>query len=148
VSLAVNVARGSTKSPVSAARLEELARRVLRAERVRRALLSVTLVSDREIAGLNRSYLGHSGVTDVIAFGLSSRRDGPVVGDIYICVPEARRNARRYNVPVRNEVGRLLVHGVLHVLGYTHPDGDARVRSRMWKRQEQLLSRGLPPVTR
>jgi probable rRNA maturation factor len=42
---------------------------------------------------------------------------------------------------VREEVARLVIHGTLHILGHGHPDGDDRTTSRMWRRQEQLLSR-------
>jgi probable rRNA maturation factor len=44
---------------------------------------------------------------------------------------------------VREEVARLVIHGTLHILGHDHPDGDDRTTSRMWRRQEQLLSRVL-----
>jgi probable rRNA maturation factor len=53
----------------------------------------------------------------------------------------AARAARRYGVPLREEVLRLVVHGVLHVLGYDHPDGTSRTRGPMWAVQERLLRR-------
>jgi probable rRNA maturation factor len=62
-----------------------------------------------------------------------------LVGDIYIAPEVARRNALSFGVPQREEVARLVVHGVLHVAGYDHPEGAARIESPMWRRQEQLL---------
>jgi probable rRNA maturation factor len=64
-----------------------------------------------------------------------------VVGDIYICVPVAREHAARLGLAAAVEVRRLVIHGVLHVLGYDHPDGDGRTRSPMWRRQERYLTR-------
>ncbi|HKG94085.1 MAG TPA: rRNA maturation RNase YbeY, partial [Gemmatimonadaceae bacterium] len=119
-------------------------RRVLRAERVRQAMLSIALVSRREIARLNRAHLGHAGPTDVISFAHRATADGgPVVGDVYIAPEVARENARAHRVGVREEVARLVVHGVLHVLGYEHPERDGRTASAMWRRQERYVSRFL-----
>ena len=126
--------------------LADLARAVLSAERAREALVSIALVRDAAIARINREHLRHAGPTDVIAFAF---RDGPrLVGDIYIAPGVARRNARSYGVGVREEVARLVVHGTLHVLGWDHPAGDARLASPMWQRQEHLLARLWPRRSR
>jgi probable rRNA maturation factor len=123
-----------------------LADAVLRAERVREALVSIAFVSRRAIARLNRTHLGHRGATDVISFAFrppsprrGSRRSTGLVGDIYIAPDVARQNALRMGVPRREEVARLVVHGVLHVVGHEHPEGVGRMESPMWRRQEQLL---------
>jgi probable rRNA maturation factor len=115
---------------------------VLRAERVRRALVSVAFVSNRTIAALNVRHVGRRGPTDVISFGFDrpTAKD-PVIGDIYIAPGVARANARERGVSMREEIVRLLVHGTLHVLGHDHPEADGRERSPMWKRQERLVSR-------
>lgn len=130
--------------PLSRARVAEIATHVLRAERARDAVLSITFLSNRAIAAMNARHLGHRGPTDVISFGFAPSGAGaPVTGDIYIAPDVARAHAQRFGVPVREELARLVVHGTLHVLGRTHPEGDARTRSPMWRRQEQLLSRVL-----
>ena len=58
----------------------------------------------------------------------------------YICPSIARRSARDVQISSREELLRLVVHGILHVLGYDHPEGAARTRSRMWKRQEAYVA--------
>ena len=63
------------------------------------------------------------------------------MGDVYIAPSVARASARDNGVSVREELVRLVVHGTLHVLGYDHPDSDARTRSAMWKKQERLVRR-------
>jgi probable rRNA maturation factor len=140
MSRVVQVATEGVRIPVARARVAELAEGVLRAERVRDAMLSVAFVTDRRIAALNRSHLGHRGPTDVISFGFAPvDARGDVVGDVYIAPGVARRNARTHGRGVREELLRLVVHGVLHVLGHDHPDDETRYRSPMWLRQERLL---------
>jgi rRNA maturation RNase YbeY len=140
MSLAVHVATDGVRMGIARSRIVQLVEGVLRREGVRNALLSVTFVTDRHIAALNRTHLGHTGATDVISFGFA--RVGPggaVVGDVYIAPAVARRNALAHGRGVREELLRLVVHGVLHVLGHDHPEDESRYESSMWKRQERLL---------
>lgn len=142
MSIAVHVSADGVRLPLARARVSAIARRVLAAEGIRDAIVSITFLGTRAMAALNRKHLGHRGATDVISFGFSeSVRDGPVIGDIYIAPDVARENARRHDTGIREELARLVVHGVLHVLGYNHRDDDSRVASPMWHRQERLLAR-------
>jgi probable rRNA maturation factor len=144
VTLIVDVSADGTRSPLARARIREVATAVLRAEHVRDALLSIALVSPRQIARLNQRHVGHAGPTDVISFalgrGVAKTSRGVVVGDIYIAPDVARANAARFRRPVREEIARLVVHGTLHVLGYDHPEDESRTASPMWRRQERLLA--------
>jgi probable rRNA maturation factor len=137
VTVAVSVATEGVRIPLARARVAALARATLRAERVTEALISIAFVTRAAIARLNRRYLGHGGPTDVIAFAFGD----PLVGDVYICPDVARRNARALGVGVREELARLVIHGVLHVIGHDHPESDARMASPMWRRQETILRR-------
>ena len=139
MSLAVHVATEGVRVRVARARVTALVEGVLEREGVRNALLSVAFVTDRHIAALNREHLGHSGPTDVISFGFAREPRGAVVGDVYIAPGVARRNALSHGRGVREELLRLVVHGVLHVLGHDHPEDESRYESSMWKRQERLL---------
>jgi rRNA maturation RNase YbeY len=124
------------------ARVAAVVQGVLRAERAHSALLSVTFLTTRRMAAMNRQHLGHTGPTDVISFGFRDAA-GATIGDIYIAPEVARANARAFGRPVREELVRLVVHGTLHVLGYDHPDGEARLTSPMWRRQERYVQRWL-----
>ena len=140
MSLAVDVSLEGVRISIARARVVALAEEVLRRERVRHALLSIAFVSDRRIAALNRAHLAHAGPTDVISFGFAPvEARGAVVGDIYIAPGVARRNAAEHGRSVREELMRLVVHGVLHVLGHEHPEDETRYDSPMWRRQERLL---------
>jgi probable rRNA maturation factor len=144
MSVSIFVCARDVRVALAAARVESIARATLASERVRDAMLSITFLSNAAIARLNAKHLGHRGATDVISFGFRGTGKGsPVIGDIYIAPAVARANAIEHGVPVREELARLVVHGTLHVLGYDHPEAEARTKSRMWKRQERVLARVL-----
>lgn len=126
--------------PIGPEVVERGLRRVLASEGVTAAEISVALVGDGEIAGLNQQYLGHQGPTDVISFPLSVPGDA-LVGDVYIGAEQARRQAEELGVDFAEELVRLAVHGALHVLGYEHPEGADREASAMYRRQEELVAR-------
>ncbi|WP_396212978.1 rRNA maturation RNase YbeY [Gemmatimonas sp.] len=138
---AVAVECDGVRIPVATEKLAELSRQVLRALKVKQAMLSVTFVSSRTMASLNRKHLGHRGPTDVITFALGADPGGAVIGDIYICPDVARQLAKSHGVGIREELARLVVHGTLHACGWEHPEDDARMTSPMWRRQEQLMTR-------
>jgi probable rRNA maturation factor len=140
VSITIGVSLVGVRVPLSRDRIARAARAVVRSEKVRHAMLSITMVSDPAIRSLNRSHLGRDRTTDVIAFGFRMpERRAPVMGDIYIAPGVARESARTAGISLRQELVRLVVHGTLHVLGYDNPDSAARVRSSMWLRQERLV---------
>ena len=143
----VQVATEQVRIPIACERVERVVTSVLRSERVRDAHVSVTFVTNRRMAALNRQHLGHAGATDVITFGFAPVTKGaPVTGDIYIAPAVARLNALAHGAGIREELLRLVVHGTLHVLGHEHPTDDARITSPMWRRQERLLERALRPA--
>ena len=140
--LAVDVSSTLRRRVVSLDRARKVALLALESERVKNAMISIVFVSSQKIATMNSKYLKKNRPTDVIAFGFGAgSRGGAVVGDIYICPDVARKNAQAEKVSLREELDRLVVHGVLHVLGYDHPESDRRVSSRMWKKQESILKR-------
>jgi probable rRNA maturation factor len=79
--------------------------------------LSVLFCADPFIATLNKQYRGVDGPTDVLSFQYSE-----TAGDIAISLDTLASNAREFNVPMDEELKRLLVHGVLHLTGYDHGD--------------------------
>ncbi len=103
------------------------------------AQISITWMSDVEIAELNEEYLEHEGATDVISFHLYEEGEMPV-GDIYIGYEQAARQAASYGCTLHEELVRLAVHGTLHVLGFNHPYEGDRTESVMWMLQEAIVS--------
>lgn len=147
MSLVIAVSLDGVRIPLSRERVASVVRAVLRAERVRDAMLSVTFVTGAAIRALNRRHLRRDRLTDVIAFGFRSPgRTGAIIGDVYIAPEAARAAARANRITVREELTRLVVHGTLHVLGYDHPASGRRVASAMWRRQERLVHRLARPA--
>ncbi len=144
----VSVIADGVRSAVAAPRLARVAKMVLAAEGERSAMLSVTLLANPAMARLNAQHLGHRGATDVISFAFRREPGAPLVGDIYIAPAVARANAWSAGVGVREELVRLVVHGVLHVLGFEHPVDAGREASPMWRRQEALVRRAMRLIAR
>jgi probable rRNA maturation factor len=99
--------------------------------------VSVTLLSDVGIQRINRTYLDRDRPTDVIAFSLGD--DDALLGDVYIGAEQALRQADELGIEPSEELVRLTVHGLLHVLGHDHPEGPERIDSPMFLRQEVLV---------
>lgn len=128
-------------------RLQRLARWVLAAEGVASGEVGVVLTDDAGIQALNRQYLAHDYPTDVLAFGLQESaagtagfirpEEGPAyIGDVVISLERAREQAATYGHDWAGEVEILLIHGLLHLLGYD--DGAEADRERMAARQDAL----------
>lgn len=114
--------------------------RALEARGIDDAEVSLALLSDTAMRQLNREHLGHDRPTDVIAFALWGPGDAQVVGDVYVGVDQARRQAETEAVPIAEELVRLAVHGTLHVSGMDHPDdATQRAASAMYRLQEALV---------
>ena len=111
---------------------------VFEQETIEEGELSVTLRSDADIAGLNSKYLSEEGPTDVIAFALHEAGE-PVLGDVYVGYGRAVAQSEERGISLQEELARLTIHGVLHVLGYHHDDGTGREQSEMYRVQESLL---------
>ena len=135
----VDVSYTVRRKPISSRSVRDIVIATLKAERVGDALISVAFVGSAMMARLNKQFLSRDSRTDVISFGLRTSKASPVIGDIYICPRVAKRNAESLSIPVKEELTRLVVHGMLHILGYDHPEGAGRTTSPMWKRQERIL---------
>ncbi|HEX6399571.1 MAG TPA: rRNA maturation RNase YbeY [Actinomycetota bacterium] len=114
--------------------LRTLARDTLRGEGVDRAELSVSFVDSGEIAELHERFMDEPGATDVLSFPLDDvdGYDVRLLGDVVIAPAEAERNNP---ADPAAELRLLLVHGILHLLGFDHEEDDAR--ALMWERQER-----------
>ncbi|HEX5725822.1 MAG TPA: rRNA maturation RNase YbeY [Longimicrobiaceae bacterium] len=138
IEVEVSFGEGVSGEAIAPERIERAVRHVLAAEGMERAEISVALVGDEEISDLNVDYLSHEGPTDVLSFALHEAGEPPL-GDVYLGVDQAARQAGEFAAALDEELLRLAIHGTLHVLGYDHPAGAGRTRSRMFARQEELL---------
>jgi len=107
--------------------------------------LSVVITDDAEVHDLNRRFRGVDAPTDVLAFGAEDESatfvtapDAPtLLGDVVISCPRAQEQAVEAGHPLAAEIQLLVVHGVLHLLGYDHAQPEEE--ALMWARQDDIL---------
>jgi probable rRNA maturation factor len=136
---AVSISSSQRAIRVPRKRIVELAALVAAAERARLAEVDVAVVSAREIAKLNRRYLGHAGATDVLSFDLSDPTATGISAQVIVCGDVAVSEAAARGLRPQHELLRYVLHGLLHVLGYN--DGEPAKSARMHARQEELLAK-------
>ncbi len=99
--------------------------------------VSLLLTDDRGIKELNRKFRNINKPTDVLSFPME---DPVLLGDIAISMETAERQAKVFNATLVEELGRLVIHGILHLLGYDHVKGGVQAK-KMRSKEEELLSK-------
>lgn len=100
------------------------------------SFLQINFVSSQHIKFLNEEYLDHKGSTDIITFNYSSQ-NFILDAEIYLCLDVAKENAKSFDVSVQNELVRLLIHGILHLIGFD--DLDVSDRKKMKNEENRLV---------
>jgi probable rRNA maturation factor len=117
-----------TTSRVDKEFLQKVAKGVFKSIKLREIReISVAIVGDAKIKNLNKKYRKKDKVTDVLAFDY---------GEIFICLSQAKRQAKKIGHSIKNELAILLIHGILHLAGYR--DKTKKDRERMNKIQENI----------
>jgi probable rRNA maturation factor len=150
VAVALRVA--SARARPHASRLRADAARLLGAMGLRRAELSIIIVDDATIQGLNREFRGKDAPTDVLSFSQMEEigaappdplklvdKPGMILGDVVISIETALKQASRHKVSPAMRLQTLLIHGVLHLVGYDHERSRADAR-KMFARERELAS--------
>ncbi len=105
--------------------------------------LSILFTDDKHISEINKNYLKREGPTDVISFSFlgkeEERMNIPILGDIVISVDTAKRESEETGEDIETTICRLIIHGILHILGYDH-EGSKEEAQKMRKEEERLLS--------
>ena len=100
--------------------------------------LSILFVDDRKIAVMNRDFFGKDRPTNVISFSYLDGMPGEAVGDIIISVERADGEAREADIPFYERLFGLIVHGLVHIVGYDHVKGTSEAR-KMRYREKKLM---------
>jgi len=133
--------------PVSTRSLKQAAQTTLKHQSAR-GDLTVVLADDARLKKLNHDYLGIDAATDVLSFPASEadpETGTRYLGDILISIPRAEEQAGLAGHPLESEVQLLVIHGVLHLLGYDH--AGSTEKAKMWKAQAEILeSLGLSEI--
>jgi probable rRNA maturation factor len=138
----IEIARHGAGKTYPTAELRRIAAELLVVLKQKRAELSVALVGDKEMRPLNAKYRKMNRTTDVLSFFVTDQpRAAPaLLGDVIISVEQARRQAKARKHSLKREMVTLLIHGVLHLLGYDH-ERSARQAKKMFALERKLFAR-------
>lgn len=123
--------------------LKKVLNLTLKKEKVKKATFNIIFITDTEIQKINKQYRNQDKPTDVISFALEENKKEQaflkerVLGDIYISIDRAKKQADDYNHSLKRELCFLAVHGLLHLLGYDHQTKEEE--KIMFKKQELIL---------
>jgi probable rRNA maturation factor len=110
--------------------------------------VDVILIDDKFMKELNKKFTKRKGTTDVLSFGMregeGAAMEYPSLGDVYVSLDQAKRQADDYGVEFEKEVARLVAHGLLHLLGYDHADRNA---AGVMKKTEDMYLKKLEKLT-
>jgi metalloprotein, YbeY/UPF0054 family len=106
--------------------------------------ISLYFVDDENIKQLNKQYLGKDKATNVISFSLREGEYGNInphiLGDIILSVETAQRDAIKGNFTVTQEIEFLIIHGILHLLGYNHENTTQKETNKMRRKEKELFN--------
>jgi len=129
-----------SKKKVELEKIERLAEKVLEGEKNKQNV-NIILTDDKYMARLNRKFLNKNRSTDVLSFGMREGKkltpEPDVLGEIYVSLDRAEKQAKEYNQSLQKEVNLLVTHGLLHLLGYDHKKKEQKEKMR--KKEEKYL---------
>ena len=117
--------------------IKTLAETVLCYEGVSKADITIILVDDQYITRLNQQFFKKDDTTDVISFNLADDASNQLEGEVYANIEQIKRQAKIYQVLFQNELHRILIHGILHLVGYN--DQTAREKKIMTEKEDNYL---------
>lgn len=107
-------------------------------------ILNLILTDDAHITNLNHKFTGRDGPTDVLSFPFPGERlptEEKIWGEVYISLDRASEQAKDYGASLKEEVKRLVIHGILHLLGYDHR---TKEETKIMREKEDQILRGEP----
>ncbi len=106
--------------PLEQEHLKKFAARVLKSSGIFQYTVNIVFINDEKMTGLNEKFKKRKSSTDVLSFNLSDGSSDIVEGEVYISLERAKEQSLDYHVPYREEIIRLVAHGLLHLAGRTH----------------------------
>jgi probable rRNA maturation factor len=118
--------------------IKDLAQIVLTNEGIAKAKINIILVDDEYIIRLNQQFLNKKNTTDVLSFSLVDENDPQLEGEVYANVEQIDRQAGDYHVPFKDELFRMIIHGLLHLIGFDDRTGEEK--KIMIEKEDQYLT--------
>lgn len=123
---------------VTKRQIKNVAQTVLSKQGISRAEINIILVDDEFMIRLNREFLNTEATTDVLSFNLTDKIDGHLEGEVYANVEQINRQAGDYHVPFKEELFRIIIHGLLHLIGFDDRTGEEK--KIMIEKEDQYLT--------
>lgn len=140
----IQIENRQRKQKISIPRLRKIARKILSVSGCPDAELSILIVGDRRIRQINRDYLQRDKATNVISFAQQEGENPAgatlLLGDVVISAETAARDAAEAQLPFESELTFLLLHGILHLLGFDHERSGEAEAARMEAREEEIFT--------
>ena len=111
---------------------------VIESENKRTGDINYIFCDDTFLVDLNLKYLNHDTLTDIITFNYNEKNSNSINGDIYISIDRVKENSDKFKVPFITELHRVIIHGVLHLLGYK--DKTKADKNTMREKEDNCLS--------
>jgi rRNA maturation RNase YbeY len=134
VSNSIQIFNNTSQKFLPLKKIQAIAAKILEDYHIKDSEISIIFLTDTEIQKINSQYLNHNYATDVISFNFEEEN---LEGEIYISVDTARIQAQEYKVSLTNEVLRLSIHGIMHLLGYE--DDSVDNKEKMHNLEEKYL---------
>jgi rRNA maturation RNase YbeY len=128
----------TTFKPKQKAQLRQWIKDTVVAEGFKLRELNYIFCSDAYLLQINQQYLDHDTYTDIVTFD-NSEAEGDIVGDIFISVDRIRENGAKFKTGETDELHRVIIHGALHLLGYT--DKSVVTKQKMTQKEDEYLAK-------
>ena len=134
----------TVKCPITANSVKKIVLSVGKKNKKIKGIIEVGIIGEKRIKKLNNIYRGIDKTTDVLSFAWQeeSKVQGEYLGQIFICYPQIQKQAKEYKVTIKEEFTRMLIHGLLHIIGYDHEK--KKEAEKMFSLQEKELAKIIP----
>ncbi|KPK86960.1 MAG: hypothetical protein AMS27_03775 [Bacteroides sp. SM23_62_1] len=117
--------------------LKDLIKKIINLHNKKTGEINIILTCDEKLLDLNKKYLNRDYYTDIITFDYSEKER--ISGDLYVSIERIKENAKEYKVNEEDELKRVIIHGILHLLGYK--DEKEKDKYKMRKKENELLKK-------
>lgn len=137
------IANRQRKLKLDTRKIRNIIHQILNLLQIKNSEISILFLDDKKIRELNRTFLGRDRPTNVISFSQrewqSPKTHYDLLGDVVISVETASREAHNAGIPLDDELTYLLIHGILHLLGYDHESGNEENSKLMREKECELF---------
>ncbi len=131
-----------TRKKVDEEKIKKIGEKILRLEKMRGGI-SIAFVGEKRIRKINKSYRKKDKATDILSFAQNKKfplvSQEKMIGELIVCLAVVKKNALQDKISFEDELTRVLIHGILHLLGYNHEKGGREAR-RMKEKEDHYLS--------